>query len=64
MADWQPIETLPFMDHVLLWFPKGGHVIALVDGPGHIETIGYLCRDDEPTHWLPLPTPPVEAVNG
>ncbi len=54
---WQPIETAPKMAHVLLWFPKGEHVVALVNGAEHCEAVGYF-GPDSPTHWMPLPEPP------
>lgn len=54
---WQPIETAPKMSHVMLWFPKGEHVIALINGPNHYETVGYF-GTDAPTHWQSLPAAP------
>jgi len=57
-GDWQPIETAPRMQHVMLWFPRGQHVLALIGStPDHYECIGYM-GNDEPTHWMPLPEPP------
>lgn len=57
LTGWQPIETAPRMSHVILWFPSGQHVIALVNGPTYYETVGYF-GPDGPTHWMPLPPPP------
>ena len=58
LSGWQPIETAPKWEHVLLWFPKGEHVIALMGStPDQWECIGYWA-EDEPTHWMPLPEPP------
>jgi hypothetical protein len=55
--EWQPIETAPNMEHVMLYFPKGEHVIALMLKEGDFDTVGYV-GDDKPTHWMPLPTAP------
>jgi len=58
---WQPIETAPLLDLV---YVLGAHP----DGSWWWN-IGYRAYDDvwaiaelslEPTHWMPLPPPPVE----
>jgi hypothetical protein len=55
---WMPIASAPQFKHVLLWFPNGEHVIALMGpNPSCWETVGYW-GDDEATHWQPLPLPP------
>ena len=60
MRDWQPIETAP----------KDGMIVLLdADVPWRIR-IGYYnngkfhsipqgsMANDQPTHWMPLPSPP------
>jgi hypothetical protein len=57
-SEWYPIETAPIWTHVMLWFPKGEHVIALIGPrPDRYETVGYM-GDDKPTHWRSLPPRP------
>lgn len=69
MSEWQPIETAPSQQTILLW--------AITDtsmsppnwkmATGHWATVleqwiwdGREVRDHEvqPTHWMPLPEPP------
>ena len=58
VSNWQPIETAPKWEHVLLWFPEGREVIALMGSkPTSYECVGYM-GNDEPTHWMPLPGRP------
>lgn len=59
---WQPIETAPRTGiAVLLWQPwKSGRDCSVI---GHYAN-GWADRDNEgmqpePTHWMPLPSPPV-----
>ena len=64
VSEWRPIETAPQWAHVLLWFPRGQHVIALMgNSPTHWEAVGYM-GDDDPTHWMPLPDPPPTPAAG
>jgi hypothetical protein len=60
VSEWQPIETAP-MDHtkVLVYRPKmrGSDRIqirAVRDWCG-----AGCCPHADPTHWMPLPAPPV-----
>lgn len=67
MSEWQPIETAPKEDgceilgwdgnsvQVLEWWAGGGNprLACWMDGHG----ISF-----EPTHWMPLPEPPLGAV--
>ena len=72
MADWQPIETAPEHDPILVWCPKinrGGdsaEVVILYRDDGEMcfwtngggNAGGDLYFDPLPTHWMPLPEPP------
>lgn len=76
MLDWQPIETVPEGEHVLLYFPTGerGHggieAATVVPSCGDLKT-GWTHGGpnsgldwafcEEPTHWMPLPAPPSAA---
>lgn len=61
--EWQPIETAPkdepFLVHLAYgyvtrgWFVNGKYFAADSFGPGGKS------EDTRPTHWMPLPKPPV-----
>jgi len=63
-AQWQPIETAPYMVLLLLFFPKlGTDVDMCMVGARHHDTPDYWFAPDwgysaVPTHWMPLPDPP------
>jgi hypothetical protein len=74
--EWQPIETAPRSDERILAFCKslnGGRPECVVIYGGEGWPFGdwrvpgvdqpYLNTDHdfEPTHWMPLPTPPDEV---
>lgn len=70
---WRPIETAPVNKSVLIWIPRAEHYGPpiyrgmLVDmGTGRRWTVNGLsigrdCGDRQPTHWMPLPEPPLSA---
>ena len=63
VTDWQPIETAPKDERVLLtngWFvASGAYEPWPVDGfIFHRETDDDCGIDPDPTHWMPLPEPP------
>lgn len=70
-STWKPIETAPKRDHVSIllynecWeMTFGGIQIAWWDGEGWVfaSEMNLEPEDDidfEPTHWMPLPAPPL-----
>ena len=56
---WQPIETAPWDSPILLLhLAKDGQHFY---GKGHLDAHDAILYHDcaaEPTHWMPLPTPP------
>jgi len=77
MMEWLPIETAPRDGSVLLlwrglhvvagWFEKTDHYDwyflddTRLNDDETIEPNAYL-RDCPPTHWMPLPSPPMIAL--
>lgn len=57
--DWQPIETAPKDEDILLAHPDGSMMIGRRNRAGTAWDDGDF-RDHEnwPTHWMPLPAPP------
>jgi Protein of unknown function (DUF551) len=62
MSEWQPIETAPNGEPILLGFPRKLHSVV-----GHMEdgvwgefaaSFDFLVFPVQPTHWMPLPEPP------
>jgi hypothetical protein len=71
MSEWQPIETAPKDKYILLYCSRFGIIrgkwsdeqYAKTPRPywRHDKTDLYGIRDtrdDQPTHWMPLPNPP------
>ena len=70
--EWQPIETVPFNEEVLVW--NGEDMIVVVR---HEDTIWNMhfwqavgvygpdtdlsINDKKPTNWMPLPQPPADS---
>jgi hypothetical protein len=69
-VSWQPIETAPKGDAVLLFMPEGngcriGVGRLLTDGDGDYWRAGHAKGHPSqewvwlgPTHWMPIPEPP------
>lgn len=53
-AVWHPIETYPTGKRVLLWFPFS----KFIGGGESDGDLFYGPGGEEPTHWMPLPSPP------
>ena len=87
MADWQPIETAPKSNFILVceheddpladfevtikvvWAEKdeaGNYQWALEAGIfPNTDRRGFIWYSGQPTHWMPLPEPPIkEAKDG
>jgi hypothetical protein len=72
--DWQPIETAPKYQAVLVFVPNREHYgpavyRALLGEFGWTSTglaVGRAMTGEgsQPTHWMPLPDPPVGAQKG
>lgn len=73
MSEWQPIETAPKYLFLILghdtrkWIRFGRFYPETMDWyySGTNERSQYAqVKGDEPTHWMPLPSPPVDSANG
>ena len=75
-AGWQPIETAPKDRAVLLYCPDIGVVRGMWNSCEHAKNpkpywsidrehlFGTrLVRLNQPTHWMPLPDPPITTTN-
>lgn len=69
MNDWQPIETIPIHQDVLLgaWLERG-HCGYWYMATGYINPAGVFripghanFEFHKPTHWMPLPKPPAST---
>ena len=65
MSDWQPIETAPKDGTAVLGYHSGKMTTVYFEfwgGPWKLVAPGSCAEEDdwEPTHWMPLPSPPQE----
>lgn len=66
MSDWQPIETAPQDGTTQIWAYNGEQQrMQWAEGEDYAlwiyseEIMSDICPDpDQPTHWMPLPSPP------
>lgn len=63
--EWQPIETAPRDKWILVWRPasnvRDASWVCLPPSPGYWTEGRGGPLDPPPTHWMPLPAPPVIA---
>ena len=62
--EWQPIETVPKDHFPRLYLCRGKVVQAFVDVTGVLTVqheLGWRTMRRKPTHWMPLPEPPVST---
>lgn len=67
MSEWQPIETAPKDDWVIVYLPWVNEVRQARYNYSHRGSIGWkICFGSQhpttiystPSHWMPLPRPP------
>jgi len=60
MSEWQPIETAPKGEEVIVYTPLNGVVSSIYKHGCWQKLIIVNGRGpgNEPTHWMPLPKPP------
>lgn len=79
MSDWLPIESAPKDGTKIdLWYPHGigrepnsywhsiqawGYDVPATDRH-HPQEMDFMTRGCEPTHWMPLPNPPISGSGG
>lgn len=78
MADWQPIETAPKKTLILIYLRGEIYIGSLSPwrdqsypelwqtqwGEALVRPWKYEDGGPMPTHWMPLPTPPMSGVRG
>lgn len=62
--EWQPIATAPKDGTSVLLWSRNGYDVAVWSGRIGEWTTGQLFYAPEPTHWMPLPSPPVQKREG
>ena len=67
MTDWQPIETVPNNEQVVVYCRRTGYSIGFWNQAigrwigidyASVDTVEMNSVKGAPTHWLPLPDPP------
>lgn len=67
MTQWQPIETAPFAEWVLVWGPTS--IVRVAAKCERQNTVWWSegragAVSVKLTHWAPLPAPPSPGENG
>jgi hypothetical protein len=65
MIEWQPIETAPTDETVLIYWDQGVQAGYLNPEDGWYAVAGHGSKwlYQPPTHWMPLPNPPLTPVS-
>jgi hypothetical protein len=58
-SNWQPIETAPKDGKILAYDPDFGLQVMVFSDGFWWDTIDSILKTI-PTHWMPLPEPPVQ----
>lgn len=61
MSEWQPIETAPKDETRVLLGRAGVPSLHTAFWRGGVWHCGNLSYFNNPTHWMPLPAPPVAS---
>lgn len=63
MSEWQPIETAPEGEEILVYAPIDGVVSSIYKFGAWQKLIMVYggSKTNEPTHWMPLPEPPEDV---
>jgi hypothetical protein len=60
--EWQPIDTAPMQEYVILWSPaepEGKVLVGYLSGRNQwYDESNGLHIDPAPSHWMPLPEAP------
>lgn len=60
---WQPIESAPRNEYVLAAWPNGvGTAVLMMYTSAGYSWVRNYSPCDTPTHWMPLPEPPMLAA--
>ena len=59
MSEWQPIETAPKDCTEILGFTEVGQMVLFFEGGMWREKANFMGLKRAPSHWMPLPKPPV-----
>lgn len=61
MSDWQPIETAPENEVIIVAFLSGSVTTAWLRQGAWWDGSGEFVHDEAPTAWMPLPAHPEEG---
>lgn len=62
-SDWQPVETIPADEQVIVWVVESWASFATVGKAARYPGVTFVSIPDRSspapvTHWMPLPDPP------